>query len=105
MVDRNAELKGLRAEFHDRKAELVNRVEAITSDLRQETRKRSDDWDDRAAENQNDEVLTQLDDSGRDELQQIEIALQRFEAGTYGVCVDCDKAIPVGRLRALPSAL
>ena len=31
-------------------------------------------------------------------------ALARIEAGTYGVCRDCDNRIPVARLRAKPEA-
>ncbi|GAB1689738.1 TraR/DksA family transcriptional regulator [Krasilnikovia sp. M28-CT-15] len=31
-------------------------------------------------------------------------ALRRMSEGTYGRCVDCDKAIPLGRLRAAPQA-
>jgi RNA polymerase-binding transcription factor len=31
-------------------------------------------------------------------------ALRRMSEGTYGVCEDCHKAIPFGRLRATPQA-
>jgi DnaK suppressor protein len=31
-------------------------------------------------------------------------ALRRMSEGTYGVCEDCRKAIPLGRLRATPQA-
>lgn len=31
-------------------------------------------------------------------------ALQNIEEGTYGVCEECDEAIPVKRLRANPAA-
>ncbi|MEK7132432.1 MAG: TraR/DksA C4-type zinc finger protein [Patescibacteria group bacterium] len=31
-------------------------------------------------------------------------ALQNMEKGTYGVCEDCEEAIPVDRLRANPAA-
>ncbi|MET8152499.1 TraR/DksA family transcriptional regulator [Actinoplanes sp. NPDC049668] len=31
-------------------------------------------------------------------------ALRRMSEGTYGRCEDCDKAIPLGRLRATPQA-
>lgn len=37
-------------------------------------------------------------------LQKVEAALQRFEAGTYGVCQSCGKAIDLARLEALPYA-
>jgi RNA polymerase-binding transcription factor DksA len=31
-------------------------------------------------------------------------ALRRMSEGTYGVCEDCHKGIPLGRLRATPQA-
>jgi DnaK suppressor protein len=38
----------------------------------------------------------------RDHLAQIDSALQRIEAGTYGVCATCNRAIPLARLDARP---
>lgn len=35
---------------------------------------------------------------------EVEDALARVAAGTYGVCPDCGKAIPSARLRAVPYA-
>ena len=32
-------------------------------------------------------------------------ALQRLAEGTYGICVDCGKEIPAGRLKAMPEAI
>jgi DnaK suppressor protein len=40
----------------------------------------------------------------RERLEQIERARARVEAGTYGRCVDCEGAIPEGRLVAMPDA-
>lgn len=34
--------------------------------------------------------------------QLVEDALQRIEDGTYGICEDCGKPIPIARLDALP---
>lgn len=39
------------------------------------------------------------------ELGDIEAALVRIDAGTYGDCLDCDTSIPLARLEANPSAL
>jgi len=38
------------------------------------------------------------------ELAEIELALLRLEAGTYGVCTDCAATIPEARLSAMPEA-
>ena len=34
----------------------------------------------------------------------VEAALRRINEGTYGLCVDCAKAVPEGRLEARPDA-
>lgn len=38
-------------------------------------------------------------------LKDVDLALQRLEAGTYGICEDCGRQISENRLRALPFAL
>ena len=37
-------------------------------------------------------------------LEEVDAALGRLDAGTYGVCVDCGTVIPAGRLEARPAA-
>ena len=39
------------------------------------------------------------------ELRDIEAALRRIDAGTYGECADCGEAIPLERLKSQPAAL
>jgi DnaK suppressor protein len=50
-------------------------------------------------------VLSQLSDAQRHEVAQIDAALARIEAGTYGECIDCGADIPIERLEAIPFAL
>jgi len=38
------------------------------------------------------------------ELREIDQALSRVDAGTYGICESCGRRIPVGRLRIRPMA-
>lgn len=38
------------------------------------------------------------------ELREIDLALQRLASGTYGICVECGRAIEPARLNALPAA-
>ena len=40
----------------------------------------------------------------RDQLAEVEHALEKFEQGTYGLCDDCCKPIDPARLEALPQA-
>ena len=48
------------------------------------------------------EMERQLDAATLSHVQQIDVALGRIDAGTYGDCEDCGTAIPIERLRALP---
>lgn len=50
-------------------------------------------------------VLTSLSDSQRMEVAQIDAALDRIKAGTYGICVDCGARISEERLRVIPYAI
>ena len=49
-------------------------------------------------------LLTRLEDREQAELREIEDALARIDAGTYGSCASCGRAIPVARLEAVPAA-
>jgi DnaK suppressor protein len=40
----------------------------------------------------------------REQLAEVEHALQKFEEGTYGLCDNCGQPIPPDRLEALPQA-
>lgn len=47
-------------------------------------------------------VWGQLSTNSNEALRQIDAALERLAEGTFGMCVDCDKKIPLDRLDALP---
>jgi len=49
-------------------------------------------------------ILERLDGRERHELDEIEAAQARLEAGAFGVCESCHRAIPLARLRAIPTA-
>jgi RNA polymerase-binding transcription factor DksA len=42
--------------------------------------------------------------SARQRIADTAYALKRMSEGIYGICVDCQKPIPLGRLRGVPSA-
>lgn len=48
--------------------------------------------------------LTGLAEAAASELRQVDDALARVDAGTYGICANCGKPIPAGRLEARPFA-
>jgi len=45
-----------------------------------------------------------VDESMKAELEKIDAALSRIENGTYGICSNCKKEIPLERLKAYPQA-
>jgi RNA polymerase-binding transcription factor DksA len=48
------------------------------------------------------ELRQRLDEASTDELGELLLALERIEAGTWGQCEKCARAIGRDRLRALP---
>jgi RNA polymerase-binding transcription factor DksA len=92
----------VRQRLVDRRHELLERVRAVEKDLERESDPTSADWNERASQRSNDEVLSAIGEAGERELQAINLALRRIELGTYGTCARCGKPIAAARLRALP---
>jgi RNA polymerase-binding protein DksA len=59
---------------------------------------------DTATETYDRELDYTLEENSENVLAEIDAALKRIEAGTYGVCINCGKQIPPERLEALPWA-
>ena len=60
------------------------------------------DFADRSAAANEEEISIQLKQTDAKLLRAIEDALARVEAGTYGVCVECQEEISPARLKAVP---
>jgi RNA polymerase-binding transcription factor len=89
-------------QLQERLDRLVRRVGTIEGDLRSAGDR---DWQERASEVENDDVLEGLDDITRAEIRQIREALSRIESGSYGTCSDCGQPIGAARLTAIPTAV
>ena len=63
------------------------------------------DWHERRVLLADPEVTASLDTETRTEILAIRAALERVEAGTYGLCARCGRGISVARLNALPLLL
>jgi RNA polymerase-binding protein DksA len=50
------------------------------------------------------DTLSRLEGRERRQLDEVNAALSRLEAGIYGVCERCARPIPLARLRAMPTA-
>lgn len=97
MIDTEA----LKAQFERRLATLKTRVKELQGELRSS---HDPDSEERAKEIEGDEVLEGLESSALQEIAQIDAALARIAAGTYGACEGCGEPIDEQRLRALPYA-
>ncbi len=60
------------------------------------------DFADRSSAANEEEISIQLKQTDTKLLRAIEVALQRIESGTYGICIDCDEEIAAARLKAVP---
>ena len=59
---------------------------------------------DAAAQSAERELLFELSDNERQQLDSIEAALRKIETSSYGHCEGCSKIIPSPRLKAVPHA-
>lgn len=91
----------IRKTLEARLAELNSEVAEIDHTLREPD---SPDTEERATENEGDEVLEGLGNHALEEIEQIEAAIKRMDLGTYGQCTECGKDISEPRLDAMPFA-
>jgi RNA polymerase-binding protein DksA len=91
----------IREQLEKKKAELTVRLERITENLR---RGYHPDSKERAKELEDSEVVDALGNEAREELRKISAALLRLDSGDYGICVECERAVQIGRLDAVPWA-
>lgn len=103
-MELQAEYLPIRAALEHRLLELRHHVARLEHHLRRVDGPHSADFEEQATDQEGDEVIQALDDSGRRELQDIESALARMDAGTYGICERTGRRIPLRRLQLVPTA-
>ena len=97
LTDQRTSLERLRAH-------LIRRTRSVDRDLGREGVLPETNLEEQAVIRENDEVLEALSNEGREQLPLVEDALARLDAGTYGSCEVCKKAIALTRLEARPYA-
>lgn len=98
------EMETFKKRLLEEKARVLNHsVEHQKDDLQIATEDLADEAD-LASVELNQSVSLRLKDRERMLLQKIEEALQKVEAGTYGVCEGCEEPIEPKRLEARPVA-
>ena len=91
----------LKIKLEVKRDELQERLDRILKSKRKEHDK---DWEDQAAERENDEVVDMLGENIINELHQISKSLLRMENNEYNICSSCKEIISDDRLFALPYA-
>ncbi len=87
----------------ERRAQLVQRIYALAA-TREGVTEPQIEFGDKVQAEAPAEVLARLDEQSREEWEAIQAALARIEAGTYGKCDACGKAMTAARLDAMPMA-
>ncbi|MBW4933555.1 TraR/DksA family transcriptional regulator [Marinobacter sp. F4206] len=95
MSNRKAELETLRAD-------LKVRLARFEAHQHREDGALDKDFEEQASQTQNDEVVDSLETETREELAQIERALERIENGIGDDCESCGEPIDPRRLQVLP---
>lgn len=88
-------------ELEQRLADLQARLASIKRDV---TRGHSGDSAEQAQERENDEVVDAIGNETTQSIRGIQAALERIEAGTYGLCASCGEEIGAARLQVVPEA-
>jgi DnaK suppressor protein len=97
-------LRNARARLLARGAELRDRIRRVHVDLGRVHDPLPRDSADAALRLENDEVLEAIEASATAELGHVEHALASLDAGTFGRCETCGKAIEAERLAIVPHA-
>lgn len=90
------------------KIELQERLETLqvrhAKLKRDAAQAHSGDSAEQAQERENDEVVDAIGNETVQSIREIQSALERIAAGTYGLCGTCGEAIAAPRLQAVPEA-
>ncbi|TWU57917.1 TraR/DksA family transcriptional regulator [Rubripirellula reticaptiva] len=103
-MSRSESIKKLRDQLVRRRDALHRALEGDLSLLRELHQEKTGDILDAAADTAQDELNSQLIEAESRELNAINDAIGRFDAGMFGNCDGCGKPIPLSRLRAIPYA-
>lgn len=86
----------------ERRLELESRLERTHRHIFQKTEPVSANFHEQVIQTENDQLVITLEQDARDEIAQINKALQRLQDGDYLDCAECGKPIGIKRLEAIP---
>lgn len=95
-----------RSRLEQEQKRLIEEIEQLTINTRPERREGSPfgKREEEATESFELEKRTALEKRIKEQLAEIEHALDKFDKGTYGLCDNCGQSIDPARLEALPQA-
>ncbi len=99
---RKEAIEKLRKTLLLRRDAVAKAIEGDISLLRGQHSETQGDVLDAAADSVQNEINSRLLEVESYELLAIDNALMRMDDGSYGICVDCGKSIPLRRLQAVP---
>jgi DnaK suppressor protein len=92
----------LRKVLLKQRQEIFERLRRLESDW-QVLGERDIELEEEAQKADETSLFDQLDELEKDEIEDIDLALCRIAAGSYGICESCEKLISLKRLEALPA--
>jgi RNA polymerase-binding transcription factor DksA len=95
------EISRLRERLLERRGEIVD-LRRNLDDSWRELREPEVEFEETAEKEKISQGLEQLDEREKDEIEAIDRALRKMEAGSYGICESCGQTISMRRLEALP---
>jgi len=102
---RPEELRSLRERLEQRRRQLTTLSRTAEAGIQEIRSEREIEFGDEAQSEEAQQRLNQLEETERGELTRIAAALERLDAGQYGICHRCREPIESKRLEALPLAL
>jgi|HigsolmetaAR205D_1030408.scaffolds.fasta_scaffold00293_4 DnaK suppressor protein len=103
-VTQRPHYEAIMARLLARREELAERDRRVRRDVAHRNDPLVPDFADQAIQKENDEPLQAIGAATQEELAQIDAALARLRAGTYGTCEICGGAIEPTRLAVVPYA-
>lgn len=98
------QLENFRKTLLEQKKKLLEKVESSVKTNKEEDKEEVGDAADIASDYYERELAMNLSEAERQRLREVEDALERIEAGSYGQCESCSNMISTPRLEALPFA-
>ena len=97
-------IKAFRGTLEEKKEQILETFTKNNSYGREADGEPTQDIADKAANSYTKEFLFSLANSERQLLKQVDEALSRIEARSYGVCASCEDSLNLKRLQAVPWA-